>query len=60
MFGGGNPFGGGGGGAAGGNPADFGSFSDILSGIFNTGGGRGTRTKPTVERGKDLETSVSL
>jgi molecular chaperone DnaJ len=57
MFSGANPFGGGG---AGGGAADFGSFSDILSGIFNTGGGRGTRTKPTVERGKDLETSVSL
>jgi molecular chaperone DnaJ len=57
MFSGANPFGGGGGG---GGATDFGSFSDILSGIFNTGGGRGTRTKPTVERGKDLETSVSL
>ena len=41
-------------------PGDFGSFSDILSGIFNTGGGRGTRTKPATERGKDLETSVTL
>ena len=39
--------------------ADFGSFSDILSGIFNTGGGR-TRTKPVSERGKDLETTVTL
>jgi molecular chaperone DnaJ len=38
---------------------DFGSFSDILSGIFNTGGGR-TRTKPVTERGKDLETEVTL
>jgi molecular chaperone DnaJ len=61
VFAGANPFGGGGGGGqAGGGMGDFGSFSDILSGIFNTGGGRGTRTKPTVERGKDLETSVSL
>src|SRR5690349_22297679 len=34
--------------------------SDLLSGIFNTGGGRGTRTKPATERGKDLETSVTL
>src|ERR671932_168768 len=40
--------------------ADFGSFSDILSGIFNTGGGRGARTKPAAERGRDLETTVSL
>jgi molecular chaperone DnaJ len=55
-----NPFGGGGGGAAGGaTAADFGGFSDILSGIFNTGGGR-TRTRPASERGRDLETTVSL
>lgn len=61
IFAGSNPFGGAGGQAGGGGGAtDFGSFSDILSGIFNTGGGRGTRTKPTVERGKDLETTVSL
>jgi molecular chaperone DnaJ len=57
VFGGaGNPFGGAG--APGGN-ADFGSFSDILSGIFNTTSGR-TRTKPVAERGRDLETTVSL
>jgi molecular chaperone DnaJ len=61
MFAGANPFGGGATGAGGaGNATDFGSFSDILSGIFNTGGGRGTRTKPITERGKDLETTVSL
>jgi molecular chaperone DnaJ len=54
---GGNPFGGGG--AGGPTAADFGSFSDILSGIFNTGGGR-MRTKPVTERGRDLETSVTL
>ena len=55
-----NPFGGGGGGAAGGaTAADFGGFSDILSGIFNAGGGR-TRTRPPSERGRDLETTVSL
>ena len=54
---GGNPFGGGGGSST---SADFGSFSDILSGIFNTGGGRGTRTKPVTEKGKDLETAVTL
>src|ERR1700748_3290522 len=48
----GNPFGAGAGGAGGGagGAADFGSFSDILSGIFNTGGGRTTRTKPVSER----------
>ena len=59
VFGGSGPFGGGspgGGGAAG---ADFGSFSDILSGIFNTTAGR-QRTKPVAERGRDLETTVSL
>ena len=61
VFGGGaNPFGGGGGGGAG-QAGDFGSFSDILSGIFNTSaGGRGERTKPATERGRDLETTVSL
>ena len=59
LFAGTGPFGAGGaaGGAAG---ADFGSFSDILSGIFNAGGGRGTRTRPAAERGRDLETTVSL
>ena len=61
IFGGANPFGGAAGGAGGGaTAADFGGFSDILSGIFNTGGGRGTRTKPATERGKDLETTVTL
>ncbi len=59
VFAGGNPFGGGTAGAPGG-ATDFGSFSDILSGIFNTGGGRGTRTKPVTERGRDLETTVTL
>jgi molecular chaperone DnaJ len=55
IFAGANPFGGGG-------PApDFGSFSDILSGIFTGGSpGRGTRTRPQAERGRDLETEVSL
>jgi molecular chaperone DnaJ len=38
---------------------DFGGFSDILSGIFSTGGGR-ARTRPAPERGRDLETTVSL
>ncbi len=62
VFGGGaNPFGGAGG--AGAPGADFGgSFSDILSGIFNTSSGRGggVRTKPAAERGRDLETTISL
>jgi molecular chaperone DnaJ len=52
----GGPFGGGGGGSA-----DFGSFSDILSNIFSTTAGRGgARTRPATERGRDLETTVSL
>ena len=47
--------------AAAATAADFGSFSDILSGIFNTSGGRGgARTRPAAERGRDLETTVSL
>ena len=55
----GTPFGGGGPGGAG--SADFGSFSDILSNIFNTTAGRGgARTRPAAERGRDLETTVSL
>jgi molecular chaperone DnaJ len=58
LFAGTGPFGPGG--AAGGGAADFGSFSDILSGIFNAGGGRGTRTRPAAERGRDLETTISL
>src|SRR5918998_4082912 len=53
-----NPFGGGTS-SGGATAADFGSFSDILSGIFNTGGGR-ARTKPVSESGRDLETSVTL
>ena len=59
VFTGGGPFAGGGGGAGG---ADFGSFSDILSNIFSSGGGgaRGTRTRPAAEQGRDLETAVSL
>src|ERR1044072_4839678 len=36
VFGGGNPFGGGTGPAGGAAGGDFGSFSDILSNIFNT------------------------
>ena len=57
LFAGANPFGGGATGGA--TAADFGGFSDILSGIFNAGGGR-ARTRPAAERGRDLETTVSL
>jgi molecular chaperone DnaJ len=57
IFSGGNPFGGAGGGAPGGG--DFSSFSDILSNLFTSRGGGG-RTKPAPERGRDLETGVSL
>ncbi len=58
VFGQANPFGGG---TAGAPAGDYGSFSDILTGIFNTTGGRGgTRTKPAAERGRDLETTVTL
>src|ERR671925_2136834 len=46
LFAGANPFGGAAGGAT---AADFGGFSDILSGIFNTGGGR-TPTRPATQR----------
>ncbi len=59
-----NPFGAGGAGGAG---PDVGSFSDILSDLFGnaTGGvrgraGGGARTKPATEKGRDLETEVSL
>jgi molecular chaperone DnaJ len=57
VFAGGSPFGG-----PGGAGPDVGSFSDILSNIFSSGGGgaRGTRTRPAAERGRDLETTVSL
>jgi molecular chaperone DnaJ len=60
LFGGAGPFGGTAGGP-GGAAGDYGSFSDILSNIFNTTAGRGgARTKPATERGRDLETTVSL
>src|SRR3954466_5518064 len=60
LFGGGFP--GAGGSAGGAAPGDFGPFSDILSNIFSTTAGRGggARTKPVAERGRDLETTVSL
>jgi len=59
VFGGANPFGGGGSGPAGGG---FGGFGDILSDLFGSAAGRagGARTKPAAERGRDLETTVSL
>jgi molecular chaperone DnaJ len=60
VFPGGGPFGGGAGGP-GTASGDFGSFSDILSNIFNTTAGRGgARTRPAAERGRDLETAVTL
>src|SRR4051794_38001679 len=65
IFGGANPFGAGAGagagagGSGGATAADFGGFSDILSGIFNTTGGRGARTRPAAEQGRDLETAGS-
>jgi molecular chaperone DnaJ len=62
VFSGAGPFGGGaaGGAGAGAGGGDFGSFSDILSNIFSSTGGRGARTRPQAERGRDLETTVSL
>jgi molecular chaperone DnaJ len=55
FAGGGSPFGG----SAG---ADPGGFSDILSDLFGsaTGGRFGGRTKPQAEKGRDLETEVSI
>jgi molecular chaperone DnaJ len=58
VFGAANPFGGGGGGGP-----DVGAFGDILSDIFGGAGGgrfRGTRTRPATEKGRDLETEVSI
>jgi molecular chaperone DnaJ len=57
IFGAANPFGGG---TATGPAPDFGSFSDILGGIFGGGRGGGARTRPQAERGRDLETEISL
>src|SRR3954467_13887829 len=53
--GGGSPCGG-----AGGAGAAGGSWSDIFTDLFSTAANRGTRTKPATERGRDLETSVTL
>src|SRR5690348_2948878 len=54
----GNPFGGGS--QAGG--FDVGSFSDILSNLFGSAGGRGggAGTRPRSERGRDLEAEVRI
>jgi len=57
VFGTANPFG------AGGAGPDLGGFGDILSNLFGGAAGgaaRGSRTRPTTERGRDLETTVSL
>jgi molecular chaperone DnaJ len=57
------------GGGAGFDPSAFGSFSDILSNLFGggrgggpggAGAGRGRGGRPTGQRGRDLETEVSL
>jgi molecular chaperone DnaJ len=46
------------------SPADFGSFSDILSDLFGQAAGAATRRrtnrKPPTQRGRDLETEVDL
>jgi molecular chaperone DnaJ len=55
----GSPFGGG----AAPPGADPGGFTDILSDLFGSASGRfggGARTKPQAERGRDLETEVSI
>src|SRR3954452_15825749 len=68
IFGG---FGGGGAGSGGFDPGtirqNFGGFGDILSDLFGgggagggTAGGFGARGRPQPERGRDLETEVSL
>jgi molecular chaperone DnaJ len=56
-----NPFGAGPGqgGAGGFTAADFGGFSDILSNLFQRGGGAGPAT-PRAARGGDLEAEVSI
>ncbi len=62
FAGGGSPFGG-----AGAPGTDPGGFSDILSDLFGSatggrfgGAGGGTRTRPQAEKGRDLETEVSI
>src|SRR4051794_280306 len=51
IFGGANPFGGPGGAGGGATAADFGGFSDILSGIFKTTRGRRGGPEPGGRRG---------
>jgi molecular chaperone DnaJ len=50
------------GGGPGGAPGGFdtGSFSDILSNLFGSGGARTTPRGPRAERGRDLEAEVSI
>jgi molecular chaperone DnaJ len=50
------------GGGPGGTPGGFdtGSFSDILSNLFGSGGARTTPRGPRAERGRDLEAEVSI
>lgn len=63
---GGNPFSGGVPGAGGAFNADFGSFSDILSNLFDRGDGGGApgggrpQAGPVPERGEDLESSIQI
>ena len=54
---GGNPFAGGGAPFGGAGGAGFGDLGDMLSGLFNRGGGR---AQPQQVRGRDLETEVPL
>jgi molecular chaperone DnaJ len=57
IFGGANPFGG----AASGGGPDVSGFGDILSNLFGAAGaGAGARTRPSTEKGRDLETTVTL
>ena len=59
VFGGANPFGGGAGGGA--TAADFGGvLGHLLRASSTPAAGAGQRTKPAAERGRDLETTVSL
>ncbi len=56
IFGGGTPFRGGGGASG----PDAGGFGDILSNLFGGAAGAGARTRPSAEKGRDLETTVTL
>ena len=60
LFPGGAPYGGGGAGG-GATASDFGSFSEHpVQDLSARGGAKGNRTKPATERGRDLDTTVSL